>query len=113
MIQNIRKYENLHILLWLVKDVCWISNFKVMGMVMALPTIIVAIFITYIHRNIISELIHNMAVCCWIFANITWMTGEFFFNDGTRPYAIVFISLGVIILSYYYLYLLPFKIKKM
>ncbi len=103
-----RSFENFHILLWLIKDVCWVADYKIAGMVIALPTIILAIYITFLHRNIWSELAHNLAVCFWILANITWMVGEFYYDDSFRPYAIIFFLTGLSVLLFYYLIYLPF-----
>jgi hypothetical protein len=32
------------------------------------------------------------------------MTGEFFFDDHFRPYAMVFFTLGLAVIAYYYLF---------
>jgi hypothetical protein len=40
-----RRVENLHILFWLIKDVCWAMNFKTLGMLMIVPTMTVALII--------------------------------------------------------------------
>lgn len=45
---------------------------------------------------------HNLAVIAWILANSTWMIGEFFFDDGIRPLALVFFGSGLIILFVFY-----------
>lgn len=107
MFKTLRQYENLHILLWLVKDTCWITDFKIGGMIMIVPTFLAAIHIAYITRNRMPEFFHNIAVCCWIIANGIWMVGEFYFEDTTRPYATVFFAFGVIVLAFYYFYYLP------
>ena len=112
MFKNIRRYENLHIFLWLIKDTCWVLNATTIGMLIAIPTIIVAIHITWLSRKVISELLHNLAVCCWISANITWMIGEFFYDDTTRPIALVFFIAGLCCVSLYYFYYLPFREKE-
>lgn len=108
-----RKIENLHIFLWLLKDVCWALNFKVMGMIMIIPTITVAVAITWQTRKITTELIHNLAVVLWITANCFWMTGEFYgFDEGTwgaRHLALIPFSIGLLILLYYYIILAPSK----
>ena len=103
MDMHIRKTENFHILLWLLKDLCWVADWKVAGLIMIVPTIAVAVYITIRARESVSELFHNLAVVCWIFANSAWMIGEFFFNDGTRPIAIVFFVAGLAIVACYYL----------
>ena len=107
-----RKVENLHILFWLMKDLCWALNFKYMALFMIIPTMSVAIMITYQTRYIISEFIHNLAVILWIIANCTWMIGEFFGWDenlvgpyGLRQFAIVPFILGLLVLLYFYLVL--------
>jgi len=102
-ILNIRKQENLHILLWLIKDTFWVLDFKIGGMVMIMPTIIVAIAITWRWRHLRAELFHNTAVCFWISANVSWMVGEFYFNDSLRPLAVTFFCTGLLTIAYYYL----------
>jgi hypothetical protein len=107
-----RRVENLHILLWLIKDACWAVNWRVLGTVMIIPTLFVAILITWQTRHILSELIHNLVVTLWITANCTWMVGEFFGWDeglwgdiGLRQLTVIPFSIGLLILAYYYLVL--------
>ena len=99
---NIRKFENFHILLWLLKDLCWVMYFKIAGLVMIVPTIAVAIYITVLTRHSASELFHNLAVVCWICANSVWMIGEFFFGDQTRLLATVFFVAGLLFIAWFY-----------
>lgn len=99
---NIRRFENLHILLWLLKDLCWVTLSRSLGIFMILPTIGLALFITYISRRDKAEFAHNMAVCLWICANSVWMIGEFFYDDGLRPAAIVFFIAGLLMIARYY-----------
>ena len=70
---------------------------------MALPTVAIALWLTWQMREDYTETAHNIAVCCWIIANSIWMTGEFFFEDGTRPIATVFFGLGIVVLGFYYI----------
>ena len=109
---KIREYENLHILLWLLKDTCWVLFWKTAGMIMIIPTIGVAIHITWLRRSIKADLYHNLAVCFWISANSAWMVGEFFFDDTLRPVSTVFFILGLITVGLYYSMVLP-KEKKL
>ena len=74
---------------------------------MIVPTLLMAIYIAYSSRKKIHDLFHNIAVCLWICANGTWMTGEFFFADGFRNYAVAFFLLGLGILTFYYIFLFP------
>src|SRR5687767_10271169 len=103
--KSVRKVENIHIFLWLLKDSCWVMDFQKLGVFMILPTVVVAFLITYRARKIKTDLFHNIAVCCWVLANSVWMIGEFFYDDTTRPYATVFFVSGVLVMSYYYLFL--------
>ncbi|MBX9782081.1 MAG: hypothetical protein K2X48_02200 [Chitinophagaceae bacterium] len=105
-----RKIENLHILLWLIKDMCWALNFHWMAIFMIIPTIGVALLITYQTKNMRSELFHNLAILFWITANCTWMIGEFYGWDenlygklGLRQFAVVPFAIGLSIIGYYYL----------
>jgi len=108
-----RRIENLHILLWLLKDICWALNFRTMGMIMIVPTLTVAVAITWQTRKILAELLHNLAVVLWITANCLWMSGEFYGWDegpwGSRHLALIPFGIGLGILAYYYLFLLPKK----
>lgn len=98
----LRKLENMHILFWLIKDFCWVSDYKLIGIIMIVPTLLIAIGITWFNRKWVAECCHNLAICSWIAANSTWMCGEFFFNDTTRPLAKFFFVIGFIPLLYYY-----------
>ncbi|MFM9945410.1 MAG: hypothetical protein ACKVQB_09290 [Bacteroidia bacterium] len=108
-----RRLENLHILLWLLKDFCWLTDLKIPGLIMIIPTISVAVYFTYKNRKIASELWHNLAIVFWITANSVWMIGEFYFDDTKRNYAIIFFILGLLSVAYNYLISEPFWKKRM
>ena len=105
MLKSVRKFENLHITCWLLKDTCWVMDLKIPGMIMILPTVFLAFYITYRFRSVPSEFYHNLAVCSWILANSVWMIGEFFFDDTLRPYSIFFFCTGLLVLVIYYLFI--------
>lgn len=114
--QKIRKIENVHILLWLIKDACWALNLKYPAIFMIVPTLLVAVLITYQTRKINSEFLHNLAIDFWITANCTWMVGEFFMLEenligsfGLRQLSIIPFGIGLLILGYYYLVLINKK----
>src|SRR5579862_4937750 len=113
MFKKIREYENLHIALWLMKDTCWVMLWKPAGIIMIVPTLFVAIHLAYRSRKKIDDLFHNIAVCLWISANATWMIGEFFFNDSFRQYAMIFFSLGIIVVAFYYAVHFPKRVRAM
>jgi hypothetical protein len=99
-----RRIENLHVALWLLKDVSWVSDWKLLGLFMVLPTLGVALKICWDTREQLADLVHNIAVTLWICANTTWMIGEFYYQDMTRPLAKVFFISGMGLLTIYYLW---------
>lgn len=99
---SFRRWENAHIALWLVKDTCWLLDFKAGALLMAGPTISLALWITWRLRASRTEFVHNLAVVCWICGNIVWMLGEFFYNDTWRPYAKWFFFIGLAVVGQYY-----------
>lgn len=80
-----------------------------MGMIMIVPTLAVAITISWQTRRLTAELLHNLAVVLWITANCLWMTGEFYGWDegpwGARHLALIPFGMGLCVLAYYYLFL--------
>jgi hypothetical protein len=110
-----RIIENLHIVFWLIKDMCWCIVFKPLGIAMIAPTLCVAIYIVWQNRKIASELYHNLAVMFWIVANSYWMVSEFFhfddkkvLNDFTgKNLALIPFIIGIACLVIYYLIIAP------
>jgi len=101
-LRQLRGKENLHIVLWLIKDFCWIMMYRPLGMLMIAPTLALALHLTWQYRHLRSELFHNLAVTSWIVANSVWMTGEFFFDDSLRPLASIFFFTGLGFILYFY-----------
>src|SRR5690348_3702796 len=106
-----RKMENMHIIFWLLKDVAWCMIWKPLGLAMIFPTLIISIIIAWRTREIKSELAHNLAITFWIMANSYWMISEFFGFDDTmlmgfegKYFALIPFSIGILVLSYYYLF---------
>lgn len=99
--KSYRWLENIHIVLWLIKDTCWALVWKPGAIAMILPTVSVAIYLLYRSKRNKTELYHNAAVCMWIIANSTWMLGEFM-NKELRPVAVVLFGIGLGILAIYY-----------
>jgi hypothetical protein len=109
---KIRGLENLHVLFWLVKDICWCIGFKPLGVAMIFPTLLVAIYIMTRNRRSASELAHNLAIILWITANSMWMIFEFMERDAElKNYCLIPFSAGLLILLYYYLIYMPLKRK--
>ena len=98
--QEIRHFENLHILLWLVKDCCWMLEFKVLGSLAFFPTIFMAAFICVRSYPKRLDFIANLAVTSWILANASWMFYDFY-QWPIKPLALSFFIIGLLIISYY------------
>ncbi len=85
---------------------------KVLGLTMIVPTLLISIIIAWRTRNMKSELAHNVAITFWISANSLWMISEFFEFD-TMPIcgsfegkhlALIPFFIGILILANYYLF---------
>jgi hypothetical protein len=100
---KIRHYENLHIPLWLMKDTCWMLQWKIMGTIMIFPTITIAIIIAIKSwQEKADEFWINIAICFWIAANSFWMLCEFLHHDEFKNYAgYPFVS-GMICVAFFY-----------
>lgn len=100
--EKLRSLENVHILLWLLKDLCWVLIWKQLGLIMIIPTIALAAYLAFHSRKNLKEFSFNLAVLFWIFANSVWMIGEFFYDDGTRNIALIFFIGGLLSILFYY-----------
>jgi len=103
MNRKIRHYENLHIPLWLIKDTCWMLQWRILGITMIVPTITVAIIITVKSwRERDDEFWINLAICFWISANSYWMICEFFKHEEIKNYAgIPFVAGMLCVVGFY------------
>ena len=107
---KIRRFENLHILFWLFKDMSWSMGWKLLGVVMIFPTLIVSILVAKHFKNTPSEWYHNLAVIAWIVANSYWMISEFYefeekFIYGNIQYvhlALLPFGGGILLIAYYH-----------
>jgi hypothetical protein len=105
-----RRTENLHIVFWLMKDISWCMLWRGLGVIMIVPTLGAAIFITWRARRIRTDFAHNLAVVFWITANAWWMIAEFFEFDETpvwlgvsgRGLAMIPFVIGAAVLVYHY-----------
>jgi len=115
-----RRMENMHIAFWLLKDISWCMIWKELGIIMIIPTLTVAIWISWKNKHIKSELAHNLAIVFWISANSYWMISEFLLFDewiiwreftGKHIALLPFIA-GAVTLLYYYAVQRPKELKK-
>ncbi len=101
--KKIRHFENLHIPLWLMKDTCWMFQWKLLGITMIVPTITVAIIIavqSWKERD--DEFWINLAICFWIAANSYWMITEFFHHEEIKNYAGIPFVAGMLCVACFY-----------
>jgi hypothetical protein len=96
-----RYWENMHIPLWLLKDTCWMLEWRWMGVIMIVPTMLTAIYILMKSKGY-NEFYINLAICFWITANSFWMCSEFFGFVEYKDLAGIPFVLGMISVSYYY-----------
>ena len=107
MIRSIRVNENLHIVLWLLKDLCWLMEFHIAALIMVFPTLAMAFYIAWLSAKDKGLLLHSIAVIFWISANSTWMIGDFFFQERGHGIAAGLFITGLCILALYYFVLFP------
>lgn len=99
---NMRHFENLHIPLWLLKDTCWMLQWKVLGVAMIVPTLGVAVYIALRSWGFRQFWI-NAAICFWIAANSYWMCAEFFEREDLKNFAGIPFGLGFVCTAVFYI----------
>lgn len=100
---KIYQYENLHILLWLLKDTCWMLQWRVYGTIMIVPTILVAVIILIKSwREKTDSFWLNLAILFWITGNSYWMLCEFLDHEAIKDYAGFPFLAGLISVTYFY-----------
>ena len=96
------KFDNMHVLLGLIKDTCWMLEWRVLGTAMIAPTIAVAVILTV--RSRFERLFWiNLAICFWISANSYWMLCEFFGHEDIKNWAGLPFACGFMAVAAYYL----------
>lgn len=100
--KKLRHWENIHIPLWLLKDTCWMMEWKILGTILIVPTISVAILLS-IRTHKSSDWLINLAILCWISANAFWMCCEFYLNNEYKSLASIPFIMGLTLVSVYYL----------
>jgi hypothetical protein len=107
-LKNNRFLENIHIFFWLIKDSCWMMNWKYMGMFMILPTVLVALWMIKRTWNDLEKWI-NLSVLLWVMANSWWMITEFYGIDvKMKYYSSIPFALGFL---FFFVYVWKFKSK--
>lgn len=102
--KSTRISENFHILFWLIKDLCWVMEIKLLGVSMIIPTILIALYIAYLTLGK-PEFYVNLSVLFWIVANSFWMCAEFYDFLELKYITLFPFSFGFLSF-FYYLFLL-------
>lgn len=100
MSKNIRLIENLHVPLWLIKDTCWMLQWKIVGISFIAPTLGFAIFIAWEARKRKLVFYPSLAIVFWIMANSIWMIDEFF-ELGIRHFSLYSFIVGFVCVFFY------------
>lgn len=108
-LEKIRRFESMHIVFWLIKDTCWMMEFKVLGALMIVPTVFLAVYLAWKTFRT-RDFYINMAIFFWISANSYWMIVEFFNNNEHRHLAAIPFALGFVFVGLFYI--LPKKQEK-
>lgn len=88
--------ETAHIPLWLIKDICWLMSYRLAGVIIAVPTIAVAIWMALLTRRNKDQFLPNVSIAFWILANANWMFAEFY-ELPTKELSIYPFALGVLV----------------
>ncbi len=100
MSKKIRLVENLHVPLWLIKDTCWMLQYKVVGVCFIAPTLGFALYIAWQSRHRKLVLYPSLAIVFWIMANSIWMIDEFF-EVGIRQFSLYSFIVGFLFVFLY------------
>ena len=111
--RKIKHYENIHIALWLLKDTCWMLQWKSLGVFMIIPTVLVALIIAIkTWKEYEDEFWINLAVLFWITGNSFWMLCEFYKHEELKNIAGIPFVAGMISVAYFYFKRLSVKDKQ-
>jgi hypothetical protein len=99
--ERIKHYEYIHIVLWLIKDSCWMLGLKMLGTFMIIPTVGLAIIIVF-HTRKTNDIFINLAILCWITANSFWMLTEFFDHLEYKMMAGIPFASGLLFVGIFY-----------
>jgi hypothetical protein len=90
---DLKKWENLHICFWLVKDTCWMLEWKYLGVMMIIPTVSITIY-TLKKSMGDRQFYLNLGIFFWILANSFWMCTEFFELTQYKIFTLIPFCLG-------------------
>lgn len=102
---TVRGCENIHIYLWIAKDLCWITNTKILGMFFGLSAILwlgVLLHHAFVHKNN-EEKYFLVPTFLWLFSNYLWMSGNLLYGtDIFRFSASCIMTVGIVLIVVYF-----------
>ena len=93
--------DNLHILIWLIKDVMWLTENKFFGVLMIIPAFGLSLLLTIRTFKYRFRFLVNLSVTFWIAANSTWMLDEFY-SLNIKWMALALFIAGILSMICYY-----------
>jgi hypothetical protein len=93
--------ETIHIPLWLIKDLCWLFTWRIAGIIIAVPTVLVAFYMVYLTKNDKNRLLPNISIALWILANANWMIAEFY-DLPIKDYSAIPFILGILVFGAFF-----------
>ncbi len=94
--ENIKKYENLHIVFWLIKDSCWMLELRWLGILMIIPTLTIALLIAFVTRKtvededgVVHEIEQDASGEAWEGGPVVLSWEDAQMTDGTDAYNVV------------------------
>jgi hypothetical protein len=69
--RTLRGGENLHILFWLLKDLCWVSDLRIAGLALVVPSVWLAHWVCWRSGGQRRDLFDSADVVRCILANST------------------------------------------
>lgn len=76
---TVRGAENVHIYLWIMKDLAWTQKWYVVSWIFGISAIswcLVLVYHAFADRNY-NEMYMLVALILWLSANFVWMAGKF------------------------------------
>ena len=83
-----RNVEHLHTILWLLKDICWACEFKVLWIIFFTLTFILSvdfIWLSYKAPKMLIDTVHYVIQIIWLLANFTWALSELWLHSADTP----------------------------
>ena len=82
---NGKQYENLHIILWLLKDTAWNKQLIIMWWISVIPTVLIALdFIILATEDRMFYVVQFI----WVVSNLTWAFGELYIPQHNESIAL-------------------------